>query len=121
MTSTSETAQESRLLHHIDEPGDWRDALPIIFVRGWCFHLHGPRVVAVRARTGQDIHRGVHGIERPDVAAAFGNPPGSLASGFALQLVEAPERSTAVFEALLESGEWVEFASRPVGLGESTA
>ncbi|RME68225.1 MAG: hypothetical protein D6781_11455 [Verrucomicrobia bacterium] len=92
------------ILFHIDEPIRWDNPVPLILARGWCFARGGVPVTHIRAITDDGAWDGVHGLPRPDVAAAFDHAPGSAESGWTLR-IPRPETipGRIVFEVWLEN------------------
>lgn len=109
-------ASSEGVLHHIDEPARWDSPAPLLFVRGWCFGSELVPVIGVEAVSPEGRWAGVHGLPRPDVAAAFGNAAGSGRSGFALRLPRPSANPAELrFEAVLADGRRLLLASAATG------
>ncbi|PTX92590.1 glycosyltransferase family 2 protein [Opitutus sp. ER46] len=80
-----------------------------VVLRGWCYHLDGMPIRAIRARVGDRTFPGLHGDPRPDVFAAVGGVPTSERSGYELALTLSGGANLCVLEVQLANGAWHEF------------
>jgi O-antigen biosynthesis protein len=71
---------------HIDRPTDWRPADAAIEITGWLYPGATARCVDLRARVDGRVHLGIYGLERPDIAQAFGGAPAALPTGFIVRV-----------------------------------
>ena len=78
-------------------------------LRGWVWPKVGGHFVDVRARTGDRVFPGIHGLPRPDLAAHFqtGRPVALAEFYVVVELVPGP--AEVVFEALDIDGRWRAF------------
>lgn len=80
-------------------------------LRGWVWPKNGGLFTDVRARIGERIFPGVHGLPRPDLAAHFHTGrPVALAEFYVVVTLE-PGTAEVVFEALEIEGRWRAFES----------
>ena len=98
----------------LDQPDDWKKLPRRFRIVGWCFSKNGETISAIRARVGKREFPGNFGLFRADVAANFGDRPGTFKSGFDVA-VEIPRIPVCLhFEARDERGTWNEIFSRKV-------
>jgi hypothetical protein len=90
---------------HVDHPTVRALAAGSTTIRGWCFHVGGARITAVRARLGGTVHEGTHGVARPDVEATLG-VPGTARSGYEIPVEVTGRKGGCRLEAQLEDGSW---------------
>ena len=78
-------------------------------VRGWVWPKPGGHFVDVRARVGDRVFAGVHGIPRPDLAVHFKTGRAIALAEFAIAVDLTPSHCEAVLEVLTIDGRWIPF------------
>ncbi len=78
-------------------------------LRGWVWPKADGHFVDVRARVGEAIFPGVHGLPRPDLAAHFQTGRPVALAEFYVAVELAPATSEVVLEALTIEGRWIPF------------
>jgi glycosyltransferase involved in cell wall biosynthesis len=78
-------------------------------VRGWVWPKPGGHFVDVRARVGDCLFAGVHGIPRPDLAAHFQTGRPVALAEFAIAVDLKSNESEVILEALTIEGRWIPF------------
>ena len=98
---------DPRLVPTIDEPADWCAVSLSGVLRGWLVDRAGYAINGVRARIGDRVLAGEHGLSRPDVGAAMPTHPHAQLSGFAIACA-LPSNTThnIVLEAQTADGQW---------------
>ncbi|MDQ6624457.1 MAG: glycosyltransferase family 2 protein [Verrucomicrobiota bacterium] len=95
-------------------PETWPHRLRDLRLEGWCFASDGDPILELRARVGGKIFPAHYGILRPDVALAHDRQPGSLRSGFSIDLIVPWGRHRLILEARGPDGFWQEFFAKAV-------
>jgi len=90
----------------VDEPQSWRTTSRWLQLSGWCLHVSGKPVTAIRARIGG--RKFVTGLEisRPDVANHFGRAEQNLRCGFSVDLRTSRGRGRLTLEAQTSGSRW---------------
>jgi len=78
-------------------------------VRGWVWPKPGGHFVDVRARVGDHVFAGVHGLPRPDLAAHFQTGRPVALAEFAIAVELHSDESEVILEALTIEGRWFPF------------
>lgn len=95
------------------EPGAWPKRKRHLRIEGWCFAREAPAVTALRARIGRRVFPANYGGVRADVAVAHERRPGSLRSGFNVEIIVPPGPRKLVLE-VKRGDRWEEFFARRV-------
>ena len=88
-----------------DMPVDRQPWQAAFVLSGWCVHVDGAPIVAVRASVGGRSFHGRHGLSRPDVAAVWGNAVDARSCGYEVRMA-APAAGLCTVEAQLADGTW---------------
>ncbi len=80
-------------------------------LRGWVWPKAGDHFVDVRARVGDRIFPGIHGIPRADLAAHFSTGRSVALAEFYVVVELAPGPAEVVLEALAIEGRWSAFST----------
>ncbi|MGI8890490.1 MAG: glycosyltransferase family 2 protein [Chthoniobacterales bacterium] len=87
----------------------------LLRVDGWVFAEGGATITQVRARALSKTWPAIHGVHRPDVAAAFPDESSAKSSGFTLEVAVKPgAQFELILEAEIEGGAWQKFLSRTI-------
>lgn len=98
-----------RFASWVHRPGKWEDAVRYLRLEGWCFARDGEEITQIRACIRRQRFAATYPIMRPDVALAHERRPGSLRSGFAVDVIVPRGRSELVLEARRGQGNWEPF------------
>ncbi|MGH8093927.1 MAG: glycosyltransferase family 2 protein [Chthoniobacterales bacterium] len=98
----------------LDRPAVWSRKVRHLRLSGWCLATTGPEITAVRARLRGKEFSARFGLVRPDIAVLFGNKPGSLGSGFTVDVLVPPGRAGLILEARSGEGPWETFFTHPL-------
>src|SRR4051812_30891752 len=86
-------------------------------VQGWVWPKPGGVIVDVRARIGDTLFPGIHGLPRADLAAHFQTGRPWALAGFTVAIDLAPGPVEVVLEALEIEGRWRAFQTLSYDIG----
>ncbi len=108
--SASETPTEPTCYHYfIEAPHHWRIRDEPFAVRGWCFYEDVDRTMGIRARVGDRVFEGVHGLGRHDIAAIMPQWQQAANSGFRIEVLLHGNDRRLDIELLDGNGRWRRF------------
>ncbi|MEO8439427.1 MAG: glycosyltransferase family 2 protein [Spartobacteria bacterium] len=104
----------------IDQPANWGRVDTRFQILGWCFSQDGQPIDGIRAVIGSQNFGGRYGSERPDVAKFFGERPGTLKTGFEVEVEAQPGVTSYLrLEARQSDGEWREVFRKSLRVGRA--
>ncbi len=104
----------SRIEFWLDRPAVWTKKIRYLRLSGWSVATSGAELSALRARLRGRVFQARFGLVRPDIAVLFRNIPGSLGSGFTIDVFVPPGRGELILEARGDDGPWETFFVHPV-------
>ena len=90
----------------LDEPQFWRTKSRWLRLSGWCLHVSGKPVTAIRARIGRRKFVTALEILRTDVAKHFGRAQQNLSCGFSLEVRTPRGNGLLTIEAQTSGSPW---------------
>ena len=110
----------SKIRYHLDAPRQWPKQAHELVIRGWAvFESEKIALQDVRARIGDRLYPGQHGLARTDVGNQLPQWAGAKLSGFRITVALHPSDDQAVLEALGADGNWCVFHTQSLGQGSS--
>jgi GT2 family glycosyltransferase len=98
----------------LDEPQVWRSTSRWLQLNGWCLHVSGKPVTAIRVRIrGRKFVTALE-ILRPDVANHFGRAQENLPCGFSLEIRAPRGRGLLILEAQRSESRWTKVLTTTV-------
>lgn len=101
--------ETDRCYHNLEWPApEARLAGPAVWLRGWIVNKPGHAFVDVRVRHGDNVHWGILGLPRADLAKHFQAPQPWLPAEFIVGVPLPDGSGTLILEARDDFGSWVE-------------
>ncbi len=109
-----EADAQKRFAFFLSRPADWEKPMRELCIEGWCIDRTGSWIHGIRAVIGRRTFTGTYGINRPDVAALFGDNDAARRSGLAIAAEVPPGMCLVELQARSVDGVWRPVFSREV-------
>jgi O-antigen biosynthesis protein len=96
------------LQFHLDSPASWGPAAADLVISGWLYPGEGTVCLDLRAKIDGRPFLGIYGLDRPDLAQAFGGSPAAGRAGF-LQRVTVWRGARELMLEWHDGRDWREF------------